>query len=122
MPTSAEATRILLVDDDQELTEVLKVRLQMNGYLVDAFNDPVVALNRFVPEKYDVAVLDFRMQPMDGLELYRRLRKLDNGLVMCFLTAYANEIEDKPAGVAFLEKPITTADLISKLQEIEALV
>ena len=122
MPTPAGPTRILLVDDDADLTEVLKVRLQMKGYAVDAFNDPATALARFVPEKFDIAILDFRMQPMNGLELYHRLRDLDGGLAMCFLTAYANEIEEKPVGVEFLQKPITTANLIAKLEEIEALV
>ena len=116
------ATRILLVDDDEALTGVLKAGLEQFGFSVETFNNPEAALASFVPDKYDLAVLDFRMQPMNGFELFGRLRALDAGLVMCFLTAYADEIRDGPPGVEFLKKPISMADLVARLKQIEALV
>lgn len=111
-----------MVDDDKDLTDVLKVGLEQFGFSVDTFNDPAVALASFVPDRYDLAVLDFRMQPFNGFELYRRLQAMDPGLVMCFLTAYADEVKDGPPGVEFLRKPISLADMVAKLKKIEALV
>ena len=111
-----------MVDDDRDLTDVLKAGLEQFGFSVDAFNNPAVALTSFVPDKYDIAVLDFRMQPLNGFELYRRLRETDPGLAMCFLTAYADEIKDGPPGVEFIRKPISMADLVARLKRIEALV
>ena len=121
MQAPSSGTRILLVDDDEDLTDILKAGLQQFGFTVDVFNDPAVAISDFVPDKYDLAVLDFRMEPFNGFELYRRLKALDKGLAMCFLTAYAEEIKDGPPGVEFLSKPISLADLVTKLRKIEAL-
>ena len=121
MQTPSSATRILLVDDDEDLTDVLKAGLQQFGFAVDVFNDPAEALRGFSPDKYDLAVLDFRMEPFNGFELYRRLKALDGGLAMCFLTAYAEEIKDGPPGVEFLNKPISLANLVARLRQIEAL-
>ena len=121
MQAPAGATRILLVDDDEDLTDVLKAGLEQFGFSVDVFNDPESALTSFVPDKYDLAVLDFRMEPFNGFELYRRLRGLDRGLAMCFLTAYAEEVKDGPPGIEFLRKPISLENLVAKLKQIEAL-
>ena len=111
-----------MVDDDKDLTDVMKAGLEQFGFSVDTFNNPEAALTFFTPDKYDLAVLDFRMQPFNGFELYRRLRGMDPGLAMCFLTAYADEIKDGLPGVEFIRKPISMADLVTKLKHIEALV
>ena len=51
--------------------------LEDGGYSVDAYTDPVAALLRFRPDYYDVAVLDYIMPDLNGLELYRRIREID---------------------------------------------
>ena len=66
----------------------LKIALEESGILqVEAFYDPVLALSRFEVGAYDLAVLDIKMPGIDGFELYRKLRKIDNKLKICFLTA-----------------------------------
>ncbi len=119
MMTVQEAIRVLLVDDDKAITQALKAGLESRGYWVRTFNDPMSALAGFTPGAYDVAVLDVRMQPMDGLELHRRLRGLDPKLPVCFLTAYADSIKDRPKGLEFLQKPISLGNLAGRLRHMK---
>jgi two-component system, NtrC family, C4-dicarboxylate transport response regulator DctD len=109
---------ILLVDDDSDVVEAIGNGLRRKGYQVRSFLDSAKALANFVPQTYDIAVLDVRMGAMDGLELYRRLKGLDSQLAVCFLTAYADVIRDKPGGVRFLQKPISLAELVRALEEV----
>ena len=108
--------RILLVDDDMDIVEALRAGLDGRGYSVEAFTNPSAALAAFGPGRYDVAVLDVRMSPFDGMELYRRLKSLDPRLRVCFLTAYADLIIDRPPGSRFLQKPTSLTDLVKALE------
>ena len=113
---SQRAKRVLLVDDDQEIVEALGNGLKRRGFRVNWFRDPAAALSAFIPQSYDVAVLDVRMGPMDGFELSRRLKGLDPHLAVCFLSAYSDSIRDKPDGFRFLQKPISLTDLVQALE------
>lgn len=108
--------RVMLVDDDQAVVEAIGLGLRKKGYRVDSFSDPSAALAAFMPRSYDVAVLDVRMVPFDGLELYRRLRGLDPQLDVLFLTAYADVVKDKPDQIRFLQKPVALVDLVQALE------
>jgi DNA-binding NtrC family response regulator len=110
--------RIMLVDDDEAVAEVVGIGLRKKGYRVNSFNDPSVALASFAPHSYDVAVLDIRMGPFDGLELYRRLKGLDPRLDFLFLSAYADVVKDRPDRIRFLQKPISLVDLVRALENI----
>ena len=61
--------RILLVDDEKDHLMLFTMVLEDGGYSVDAYTDPVPALLRFRPDYYDVAVLDYIMPVLNGLEL-----------------------------------------------------
>lgn len=111
--------RLLLVDDDQGVVDVLADGLERRGYQTESYTDPSVALADFAPRLYDVAILDVRMGPIDGMELYRRLKGLDPQLSVCFLTAYADMITEKPSGIRFLQKPISLAELVGALEDVE---
>jgi DNA-binding response OmpR family regulator len=65
--------KILAVDDELDMTTILKMALERVGFTVDAFNDPVLALERFKPNRYDLVVLDIMMPKLDGFELYNQL-------------------------------------------------
>ena len=69
--------RILLVDDDKDHLRLFTMILEDGGYSVDAYTDPVAALLKFRPNYYDMAVLDYIMPDLNGLELYRRIREID---------------------------------------------
>jgi DNA-binding response OmpR family regulator len=79
--------RILVVDDEPDLTMLCRMSLEHSGFEVDTFNDPQEALSKFKPGSYDLVILDIKMPKMDGFELYYEIKKKDNNAKVCFLTA-----------------------------------
>ena len=69
--------RILIVDDEVDITTVYTLGLQDNGFKVDAFNDPLQVLSDFKSGSYNLVLIDYKMPNMNGLELYREIRKID---------------------------------------------
>jgi two-component system catabolic regulation response regulator CreB/two-component system response regulator ChvI len=69
--------------------------LQMNGFEVDAFNDPLLALSNFKPNVYGLALLDIRMHKMNGFELYNQIKDIDNKIEACFITAFEDYREER---------------------------
>ena len=124
MPAASAGRRILIVDDEDDITESLKRGLQRLGFSVDAYNDPAVALANFKSTKYDIAILDIRMPKLNGFELYREMKKIDGQTTFCFLTAFdihQSEFEKVFPDMSvktFLRKPISISLLATKLNEI----
>jgi DNA-binding response OmpR family regulator len=67
--------KILFVDNEPDMTTMLKMALERAGFTIDTFNDPLLALKRFKPNLYDLIILDVIMEKMNGIELYNHLRK-----------------------------------------------
>ena len=118
-------TRILLVDDELDNSSIFKIALEDNGFHVDAYNDPELALSAFKSNYYHLLLLDIRMPKMDGYELYAKIRKKDNKVKVCFLTASERYKEEHiPSFLSsgstncFLIKPITIDDLVEKVNEM----
>ena len=119
--------RILLVDDESDVTMVLTFALEDYGFEVESYNDPLVALSNFKPNYYDLAILDIKMPEMNGFELLREIRKEDENLRICFLTALT-ELKDhmsdinelSPAFVkdGIIRKPISNEDLLNNINRI----
>jgi len=116
--------RVLVVDDEADITYALKVGLEGKGFKVDAYNDPAVALSNFKPGTFDIAILDIRMPKMSGFELYREMTRVDSNTRILFLTAFdvhREEFEKMFPDVkveVFLKKPITIAKLVLRLKEL----
>ena len=116
--------RVLIVDDEVDITDALKAGLERRGFQVETFNDPRAALQKFRPSHYDIAILDIRMPKMNGFELYREMRRVDPRANVCFLTAFdvhREEFEKMFPDVkvsAFLKKPITIDSLVNRLNEL----
>ena len=66
--------RILVVDDEPDITFTLQAGLEDGGFNVDAFTDPELVLSSFKPGLYDLALIDIMMPKMDGFVLYERLK------------------------------------------------
>jgi DNA-binding response OmpR family regulator len=116
--------RILVVDDEPDLTMVCSLALQYHGYKVDTFNDSQEALSNFKPGYYDLVILDVKMPKMDGFELYEKIKERDDKVKICFLTAsqlYYEEFRKKEYSALdknlFLKKPIDE-DLIKEVNKI----
>jgi DNA-binding response OmpR family regulator len=79
--------RILVVDNERDITITLQAGLEDGGFDVDTFTDPSLALKSFKPNFYDFVLIDIIMPNIDGFELYERLKKIDPGIKVCLLTA-----------------------------------
>jgi CheY-like chemotaxis protein len=81
-------TRILAVDDEDDVIYIVKRILEEVGlFQVDAFADPTVALSYFRPNRYDLVILDIRMPYINDLELYKKIKAIDEKVKVCFLSA-----------------------------------
>jgi DNA-binding response OmpR family regulator len=67
--------RIAVVDDEPDITNVLKKGLELHGFAVDTFNDPHAALAGFQLKYYDLMIIDIKMPRINGFDLYRQLKK-----------------------------------------------
>ena len=114
-------TKILVVDDEPDITTSLKNGLQRKGFEVDAYNDPTDALSNFKPDFYDLLLIDIRMPKMSGFELYREVKKKSNNVKICFFTAfevYYDEFRKMFPNLevkCFIRKPITINDLVTHI-------
>ncbi len=121
--------RILLVDDEPDLTAIFSMGLEDNGLKVNTFNDPQLALSEFKEGEYDPVILDYKMRNMNGFELYRKIRKVDEKVRVCFLTAFDIHSEDlkriplqsisseRDAMKYLIQKPIEIDDLVKRIKE-----
>ena len=117
--------RILVVDDEPDLTQVSRLALEYHGFKVDSFNDPHLALSEYRPGLYDLIILDIKMPNMDGFELYLEIKKIDTNANVCFLTAseqYYEEFRKKDYYALdrnlFIRKPIENEELVKKINKM----
>jgi DNA-binding response OmpR family regulator len=80
--------KILIVDDEPDITSSLKIGLDDSGFAVDTFNDAILALLNFKSGMYDLVLLDVKMPQINGFELYEKIRKIDSKAKACFITAH----------------------------------
>lgn len=124
MPPDSKEARILIVDDEQDITSILKKGLEKYGYEIDVFNDPLLALSSFRAGSYDLILLDIRMPKMDGFELYQRITQLDSKTKVCFMTAFEVYYDalkelfpDSYESVCFVRKPIAIQDFVKRISK-----
>jgi CheY-like chemotaxis protein len=124
--SSLKTKRIMLVEDEDDIVLLFKMILESDaGLKVDSFTDPFAALNNFRSGLYDLILIDIALPKMNGFELYKKIRKLDNKVKICFLTAgemYYEEVRKQVfpelEANCFIRKPITNEDLIQKVKDI----
>jgi two-component SAPR family response regulator len=117
LQTSVQAKkyRVMIVDDEQDITTIFKIGLENNEFVVTTFNDPLEALSKFRPRLYDLLILDIRMPGMNGFQLYQKIRDIDNKVKVCFLTAF----DEFPGEFkTSFKKPITVRDLVKRLADL----
>jgi DNA-binding response OmpR family regulator len=120
--------KILVVDDETDLTTLFGLVLEYHGFKVDTFNDPQEALSNYKPNYYDLVILDIKMPKMDGVQLYDEIKKKDQNAKVCFLTAsesYYEEFRKKEYSaidkILFIRKPIENEELINQVNRIMSL-
>ena len=117
--------KILVVDDEPDLTMLCRLTLEYYGFKVDTFNDSQEALSNYKPGYYDLVILDIKMPNMDGFKLYDEIKKKDHKAKVCFLTAselYYQEFRKKEYDAIdknlFLRKPIENEELLKEVNRI----
>jgi two-component system, OmpR family, response regulator ChvI len=114
--------KILIVDDEPDITLSFKMILENNGFKVDAYNDPLEASNSFVPSSYDLLLLDIRMPKLDGFQLYDELKKKDQAVKVIFITAFDVNYEALRKMYpnlridSFVRKPVDSEHLIGAVR------
>jgi len=117
--------KILVVDDEADLTMLCRLALEYHGFKVDKFNYPQEALSNYKPSYYDLVILDIKMPKMDGFQLYDEIRKKDQGAKVCFLTAselYYEQFRKREYDAIdknlFIRKPIENEGLLKEVNRI----
>jgi DNA-binding response OmpR family regulator len=110
----------LIIDDDKDMTNLFSIFLEYNGYIVNAYTNPVEAFNNFSKNSHDLIILDLKMPKMDGMTLYHKIKEIDNNVIICFTTADINYIEDLRKGIIDIDKivlykPVLLKDLKNKI-------
>ena len=114
--------RILLADDEAEITRALKTMLERSQYTVDVARDGREALDFLENASYDAAVLDVMMPYVDGLTVLRRMRAAGNATPTLLLTA-KSEIDDRVAGLDagaddYLSKPFSSQEFLARVRAL----
>lgn len=124
-PVHGKKYRVMIVDDEQDITTIFKIGLENNEFIVTTFNDPLEALSRFKPGLYDLMILDIRMPGMNGFQLYQKIKDIDDKAKVCFLTAFEEARGEFKSSFPFLvevkcylKKPITVQDLVKRLLDL----
>ncbi|MFP4547356.1 MAG: response regulator [Fidelibacterota bacterium] len=115
--------KILVVDDDKSILEVLKIGIAERGYKVDAYPTAEDALKDFHKGEYRYALIDIKLTGMDGLELSQELIDIDPALVIILMTGYPdirNVVEALRTRVFdYLIKPFRLTQLFAVLEKAE---
>lgn len=113
--------KILVVDDDLNICELLRLYLEKDGYTVVIANDGVTAVTMFQEESPDLVLLDIMLPRLDGWQVCREIRKFsDNPIIM--LTA-KGEVFDKVLGLElgaddYVVKPFDTKEIIARIKAV----
>lgn len=112
--------RLLLAEDERELSNALTAILKHSHYSVDAVYDGQEALDYLLTGSYDGAILDIMMPKLDGITVLRRARDQGCSLPVLLLTA-KSEIDDRVAGLDagaddYLTKPFATKELLARIR------
>jgi len=114
-------TKVLLVEDDESIVELVKSYLAKEGFQVEVAGDGPTGLSKARAFRPDVVVLDIMLPGLDGIEVLRRLRR-ESSVYVVMLTARAEET-DKIVGLAvgaddYVTKPFSPRELVARIQAI----
>jgi DNA-binding response OmpR family regulator len=115
--------RIMIIDDDVDITNLFKIFLEGNGYNIDAYTSPIEGIKNFRKNSHDLILLDLKMPEMNGMTLYRKIKEIDDTVVVCLSTADKNYIQELQKDILDVEKtviykPILLRDLKNRIDSL----
>ena len=110
----------MVIDDDTDITNLFSIFLESNGYIVNAYTNPLEAFHNFRKNSHDLIILDLKMPIMDGMTLYHKIKEIDEQVIICFTTADKNYIQQLQKDIIDIEKivlykPVLLKDLKNKI-------
>ena len=112
----------MVIDDELDICIMLKVVLEQNGFIVvNYYSNPIKALDELKSKFYNLIILDIQMPEINGMQLYREIRKRDKKTKICFLTGSETlfHIAHKFASVyTFITKPVENKELIKIVNDV----
>ncbi len=121
---STSTTRILVVDDEEPVRDLLRDALAEAGWAVDTAGTGAEALRLIRDNLYNAAVLDFALPDTNGVMLHRKIREMDRELAQgtLFISGVAQSDERLDYfgadGSGFLSKPFNVRDVVAQLQKL----
>jgi len=114
------AGHILIIDDERDITELLKMVLEKFKYSVKSFNNPVDALEFFEKEHdlFDLVITDLSMPEMSGLELALKINHIKKDIPLLMLSGKSDFIKTRPEYINnIIVKPVTLDDLLMEVRK-----
>lgn len=113
--------KILIIDDEASILNMLKVLLTVEGHTVSAYQDAARAMEAVCEEEFDLVITDLRMSPINGMDVLKFVREQRPALPVIMMTAYGQvetAIESIQIGAfEYLKKPFKAADLLSTVKK-----
>jgi two-component system, OmpR family, response regulator len=121
MPPELPPIKILVVDDDRAILDMMQTLLEKDGYHVKLLSDPTLVEDELKAGGYHLLILDLMMPKMDGIEALKRVRKIDNDIAVIIYTGYPN-VETavdamKLEAVDYIRKPLENNDIFREVIE-----
>ena len=114
--------RILLVEDEADLAELIKINLELDGYKVSVAVNGAVAIQRLKSESFDLVIMDIMMPSMDGITATQHIRLTNNDIPIMILSA-SNSSKDRIAGLKagaddYMSKPFELEEMMLRVEKL----
>ena len=122
--TKINKNKILVIDYEHDSNLLLKTTLERNGFIVDCFDDPFVAMENFRSNLFSLIILNIKLPKLNGFQVYREIRKKDKKVKVCFITdgemyyGVYTDIFNSLDENSFIRKPINYDYLLEHLSKI----
>ena len=113
----------MIIDNDKDISNLFKIYLEHDDFDVDAYTNPIDALYYFKKGKYDLILLDLKMPQINGISMFQALKKIDEKVSVCLITAGISYLEQLKGKIPYIEKyvihkPILLRNLKDKINEL----
>jgi len=112
--------KLLIVDDEKHLTEILKIAFEKEGYNVTISDDARKGLDLFNENGFDLVITDIKMEGMNGIELLKRIKNIDKDVFVILMTAFSSfesAVEALRAGANdYIVKPFEIDEIIFRVK------